>query len=334
MIRIFIFSLVLLATIQSTSHHVHAQISNLGGNDGLNITITPRNPKPFDEVRAEATNYHININSAQITWIVDGQEITSGIGIKSLEGIKVGENGNNTSITAIISAREGLYAEKTINIRPADVDLVWYAESYTPPFYKGKALLGSQSSVLFTAIPHLYGSSAAKIAPELLIYTWKVNGSIQGSLSGTNRQTFLLESNYNLRDKVVSVTVTNQNKTIVAERSITLSFVDPEIIFYEDSPLLGLLTNKNLSGTSPATISDEITITAIPYFFSVNNLRNSSLSHRWTMNGTIINAPDQPSLTFGVDGVLRGISEIGVHIKNTDRILQSAQNKLRIQLNS
>lgn len=79
---------------------------------------------------------------------------------------------------------------KEMNIRPTGLDIVWQTKSYTPPFYKGKALYTYQSLVDFVAMPSFMTSSGAMIDPKTLVYKWTRNGSVLGDSSGYGKNVF------------------------------------------------------------------------------------------------------------------------------------------------
>src|ERR1035441_5376731 len=57
---------------------IHAQIPT--SIDGIDITITPPNPIPGKNVEISLQDYLSDISTANITWMVNSQKVTSGIG--------------------------------------------------------------------------------------------------------------------------------------------------------------------------------------------------------------------------------------------------------------
>jgi len=78
----------------------------------------------------------------------------------------MGSLGEKKTVTIKVVSRRGGYLEEKITFQPALVDLMWEANTYTPPFYKGKALTSSKSSITVTAIPQLKTSDKKILDPN------------------------------------------------------------------------------------------------------------------------------------------------------------------------
>jgi len=72
-----------------------------------------------------------------------------------------------------------------LHLRAQEVDILWQGETYTPPFYKGRALWSSQSRITFLAIPHGAGIGN----PANLTYRWTQNGTVLGNINGIGKNT-------------------------------------------------------------------------------------------------------------------------------------------------
>ena len=51
-----------------------------------------------------------------------------------------GSLGKTQKVTVNGVENDGTSITQSISVMPASIDLIWQAHSYTPPFYKGKAL--------------------------------------------------------------------------------------------------------------------------------------------------------------------------------------------------
>ena len=79
-------------------------------------------------------------------------------------------------------------------MQPTSVDVLWSAYSYTPPFYKGKALAPSRGSVVLVALPQLVTRNGSPIEPKNIIYTWSRRGVILGKSSGLGKNQVVLRA--------------------------------------------------------------------------------------------------------------------------------------------
>ena len=102
------------------------------------ITVIPKFPKANTDVYIEIKNYSIDLNNSNITWRVNGVVKSQGKGVTTFS-TKTGKNGELITVTASIRDERGISLTETIRLRPAEIDLVWESDGYTPPFYRGKA---------------------------------------------------------------------------------------------------------------------------------------------------------------------------------------------------
>ena len=199
---------------------------------------------------------------------------------------------------------------------PSLVDLIYESLSYTPPFYKGKALNPNQGVVLVTAIPELIKDNGEKELAQNIIYSWKKDGSVEQDASGIGKNVFVF------RDVSIEVTASSLDGNIYASKKINITNISPKIIFYENSPVYGIMLNKAITNTVKM-LSDEFSVIAVPYFFSVGYATTPDLTYDWSMNGNAVGNQDpKNSFTTRIDKVGAGTADIGLKISNTVRIFQ------------
>ncbi len=293
---VFVLSLCLIsishAQIPSLGDY-GATISDLGDYSGtdygteigpdLNLATAPLYPQPHKTVRVYINDSSAQYNSSPISWYQDGKKILEGVG-KTSVNITAGANGSQTSVSAIVTLDNGSTLTKNLTIRPTGVDLLWQAESYTPAFYKGKALVPYQGKVKIVAMPSLI-SGGSELAADTLTYTWKLNGRVLGSLSGYGRSTLELTADVINPVMNVEVVVTNKSKSVTGGTSITINPQSPAIVMYEDSPLYGTLYNQTLSD-KVSLKGQEVSINAAPYYFSTATSHGLPASYLvWSING-------------------------------------------------
>lgn len=291
----------------------------------VSIASAPVFPQPFQTVTVYIQDSSAQYTSTPITWVVNGKQYASEIGKTSIE-IIAGDNGSQTSVTAILSPAGRSQISRSIVIKPTVVDMVWQAQSYTPPFYKGKALLSYQGTIKVTAIPTFYSGSAL-LKAENLVYTWTLNDRVLGSLSGYGKNTLELSSDIIQQTMLVSVVVSSRDNTIQGQGRTVINPQSPAIVVYENNPLYGTLYNQVLS--SQFTLKNpEIGLTATPFFFSNNAPHAFPTSYLiWSINGQ--ESLTSNNLTLRKPSSGSGSTNISIEGKGGE-LLQSANTNLTI----
>lgn len=324
-----IFILILLGFIVTVP--VNAQ-TGLGSSD-IVISMNPENPAPNQTVLVSVQSYITDINSAKISWSVNGRVMKSGTGEKTFS-FTTGSANTTTTLGISVITSDGETINKSIRLNPVYVDLIWESESYTPPFYKGKALFSYQNKITFIAIPHIRGSNGAEISPKNLIYKWKRNGTVVENASGYGRNTYLFIQTVIARPVEVSVEVTSPSINTFGTATSYVAPSDPFIEFYEKSPIYGIQFQKALSGTIQMKDTREITVTSIPYFFGTKDPSNE-LSYKWLINGSPIdNDLTQPTRIFRQVENTSGTANISVSIGHSDKILQLASKNFNLNFSA
>jgi len=157
----------------------------------LNVEIIPTYPRPNEMVFVNLTLYTDNLNSANITWYQDGKNVLSGKG-EVRYSFRTGSIGTETSVEIRIKLLSGVSFSKTFTLNPAGVDLVWEANSYVTPFYRGKALHPRQGSLKLVAMPE-FVKNGKRILPQNLIYQWSNGVNVYQSQSGYGKSVVTLD---------------------------------------------------------------------------------------------------------------------------------------------
>lgn len=198
----------------------------------------------------------------------------------------------------------------------SEVDLIWEAvDSYTPPFYKGKALLPPQGSVrVFAFTPEEWGN------PNALVYRWKVDGTVLGSRSGVGQNSLQLEGTLFGSEPVVVVDVTNTSGDNMGSGAIRIPFTQPEISLYRETPLGGIDFDFKMNGAE-TTITNDVSLEAYPYFFTTTHRNDARLTYRWYMNNRALENIFGPSVTLQPTDS-SGITNVAVRTEHVHNILQ------------
>ncbi len=296
----------------------------------LIVSVIPSEPRANQLTVIGIQSYSMDLDRALITWYVDGVNTASGVGLKQFN-VMAGPSGSIKTIDVMVSTVETGTFSETIVIRPADVGLLWESDTYTPPFYKGKALHSYNGSFKVVAIPELFTAAGVKIDSKDLIYTWRKNGEVEGSASGYGKNTYIGSQTSYLREgEDISVEVSAPRDNVVASNSILITPLVPEVILYEKSPLYGIVYEKALKNTMRLT-NEEVTIIAEPFSFSVQRRNVSNLTYAWTLNSSpLSDFANKSSITLRRTSSAAGRANLTVSLQNTFKLLQGGNNGLTI----
>jgi hypothetical protein len=302
----------------------------LGVEEQVTIQQIPSIPKPGETVSVQITAYSTDLNKAKITWTLDGKVITSQTGATTFKFLAP-QSGKVSTLVITIEKEGGGTLTKTIVVSPADVDLIYEAQTYAPPFYKGKKRFTSEAVIKFIAVPNFVTSKGNKVPVSDLVYTWKVNGSVQQSVSGYGKNVFSAKGTLIERPTQVTVEVSAINSTLKASQTINYRSSAPEVVLYENNPILGVVYEKAIQGSFNLD-RPQVDFEAVPYFFSGNYKDSSSISYAWSLNGTAITSKgiNENYLVLRNDKNEEGKALINVGVQHGSNMLQNAQSMLEL----
>lgn len=314
-ITIFSFLIIRLSVLAQTVPAV----------SGMDLSVSTSNPSPDQTVIVTARSYNIDINSATVTWTVDGKMIKKGIGLTTLD-VTAPSLGKITAVKVTATTPGGMVVSGSINIQSGYVDMIVEPNGYTPPFFKGKLPISYQNTISVIAFPHIAKSNSVEYDPATLIYQWERNNQVIEDQSGYGKQSITLLGDIVPRPFTVTVTVTSQDGKTQTSGYLPISFTDPSLEFYVDDPLYGPLYNMAKQGSINLGLQKETTILAVPFGFSgrANDLKG--LTYDWK-----INSISHPELSSNNSIILRvpegetGSSNVSLIIQNQAKILQGAK---------
>ncbi len=318
----FYFSLPIFVSAQFNLGNLNSGgLSSLS--DELSVDLIPTYPKPNAQVYVNLRMYTEDLNSAMISWLLNGKVEKEGRGLTSFN-FRTADAGSKTTITINIKLQNGINFSKLITINPATVDLLWQSNSFVPPFYKGKALFPPQGEVLISAIPQ-FNSLNSQIDPGRLIYKWTAEGEVLEGQSGYGKNTIRLTGPILGTAINVEVLVTDPTSNLVAENFITINPINPLIVFYENNPLYGIVFEHSINGGLNLK-GEEVSIVVAPFFMNIRD----PVSYSWSMNGKY--SPDVSGLsaTFRRPEGISGSTFLSLKAENQGRILQFAEGGFRI----
>ncbi len=321
--------LLIMACGLGFSSAVLAQVGTDLNKTNIDVSIIPENPKPNEQVRVSVVSYGTNVNSANITWKINGKTIKTGIGEKVFDFV-AGDMNTTTTLDIVVTTREGEVINKTFNIKPSSVDLIWQAEAFAPPFYKGKVLFSHQDKITFIAIPHITSANGAEFGIKNLVYKWKKNGSVADSSSGYGKNTYTFTGSLISRPLNIEVEVSTADNSGTGYASSNVAPIEPFVLFYNKSPIYGIEFQKALQGTVGLDNSKELTVVGMPFFFGTKKPESPELNYKWAINGTPINNGNKTEQVFRQKEGTTGTSNISLSIENSAKILQYANSQFNL----
>lgn len=251
----------------------------------VSIDMVPLNPDPGAAVTLRATSYGADLSQSTLTWVYNSQTIASAIGKTSVSVIAPA-GGKTGTVTVTVSGIGLQSGAATIFLRPASVDMLWEAvDSYTPPFYKGKALLPVGGVVRVTAIP-----SAS--APKNLSYDWSKNGSALQDSSGYNKSSIIFQQNILNNQERLDLTV--HSGAFSGTNAVSVAPSDLGLVAYQNKE--GFIDYANgYNSTIPFSTSGAI-LHFEPYYFSVPQSIAKDLTINTTVDGETVTSSQSNEL--------------------------------------
>lgn len=304
-----------------------AQATVETGSNQLRANISPRDPGPSEKVTITLEGNGLDIARSRIIWFLDDKTVEEGVGRNRLS-FTVGEVGSSQKVEVSASKSGLIPARKTFLFYPAEVDLIWEADTYTPPFYKGHSLPSSESAVKIVALPNIIDRFGKRIDDKELIYDWSKDSRDLPSFSGVGKNILTVSSPKLFGESVITVTASAADGSVKAKKTISINVFNPTVIFYKNHSLGGVMYNAALSSNEQRG-DGEISIKAEPYFISKGE---GGLKYIWTVNGrpAIPNSNDFSLITVEPDK--SGSVDIGLKINNPKNVLQTVSSNLRIDL--
>ncbi len=302
----------------------------------IEISTEPEFPEPNQNIEIELNSSYFDLNKAEIFWYVDGTLHTSGMGLKKINIIS-GDTGEHTQIRVVADVTKDnkkQRIEKSAEIMPIEMTLLWEADTYTPPFYKGKALLSANSVLKVIATPNIQLKNGKIIDANKLVYIWKKEGrsKLFNDNSGYGKNVLYTEGSLPYRNNVVRVEVSSLDDTIKSSKRIELELSDPSILFYKDDPIKGVMYNEAIKDKFYLT-NQELPIKIEPYFFSRKDKKIGNLIYEWYLNGKKTDNHKQKAIFRQESKENKGFSNIKVRVKNIYRKFQQDENSFVLNFN-
>jgi hypothetical protein len=296
----------------------------------LSATVMPAIPKAHEEVSIDVENYSYDLNAALITWSVNGRKQSEGRGQTHFV-FTTGNLGETSTIKVTISPQGAATFSKEFTFTPSEISLIWEAQTYTPPFYKGKSLFADEAEATVVAMPKFI-QNGKTISKENLIYTWKLGGDVLQGKSGYGKYFMTFTGGYFGGAEQIDVAVSSVDGAVHGTGSVTINPTQTQVLVYQNHPLYGLLTNSAI-GDSAQLQNKEISLVAVPFFFSRFFGNAPDVTIDWQMNGTTAQSGDNGNTITLRQAGAPGTSILDVSVRHKAKTFQQTEKQFSISYN-
>lgn len=326
-IKKFTISLLLIGLIITPSI-LRAESEIILQESDVEIQTTPENPEPYSDVTIKLVSYATDLNKAMIEWRSGSTILLSGYGKTSYSFTTFGAN-TATVFDVIITPPESINSiSKNIIIKTSEVELLWESvDGYTPPFYKGKSLVGREGTIKVVAIPN---TNVVKQGKGNITYTWKSNDKTNQNASGFNKDSFILKNEILNKSEEVSVMASSVDGKYNAIKTITIPTYSPKILFYKKSPTEGVLYNYALENDY-FMAEDEMTVVAEPYFLAYKG-NEYNFNYKWKINDKEVPTPTEKREITIRPSSRGGYATINLNMENLKTLYQEVSGSLKLNL--
>lgn len=306
------------AVFFSATSFAYAQSERTGLERDLDLSLSPARPTPGQTVQLSIKTFAIDLLRSNVVWYANDREIARGPDVTEAS-VVAGPLGSETRIFVTAEDEEGTVAIAEAVIRPTEIDLLWEADSYVPPFYAGRVMPGTNSPIRLQALTRFKTTDGKTLADSDIIYTWYRNTTI--AAEGRGKSTVILPGPQLFDMETLRVVAVSADRTLSGEASVTLSGRDPPIMLYENHPLFGILYHRSLE-PGATTMEIEQKVSAVPYFARINSPSDAGLAYEWSVNGSRIEPnPREPQTLTIAAGGYSGPVDIGLELTSMSDVL-------------
>ena len=324
-IKTYWYQIVLLILLSFLPLNTSAYIEQTAGGS-IEATVKPSNPGPHETVTIKIRGFGFDLPTSNVAWLVNNSPETERRGLSEFS-FRTGEIGETISVTAVVETTTGRFIIKNLIFTPAEIDILFESNSYTPPWYQGASLPSSGSNIKIVAQTNASNKNR-QILPAEFDFQWRQDGQLISNSSGLGKN--ILSLKLGNTPTVIEVIATAPGTAIKAQKNISLNPTKPETLLYKTEPLRGVDYSIALSGQSFLN-SDLVSLKAENFYFPIpiSNL----LKYIWTLNDKIIETTNPDSeITFAKKDGLEGISAISVETINPSDLNQKSRASVEFNL--
>ncbi len=300
----------------------------------IDLNAEPKLPEPYQRVNLSISSNLGGLQSSAILWYVDNQLAYSGIGATS-HFIKTGALGERTRVDVVVITPTAGEITVTRIFIPGEINVLWEAlDSYTPAFYRGKALPATGTVIRLTAVP----ASGDSRVYDSLVYEWIRNGKRRdlASQSGYGKNSVVIKAETFRSSERFSVNVSSLDGSFLSQGRTNFRKEVPEIIFYRNHPLQGLVyehayKNKLTTQSSQGGLN----LIAEPFFFSTYDRGSPSLIYEWRLNNKVLEpglVPKRGEITLVAEEDSKIQTSLSLVIRHDSILSQSIRQPLSVEI--
>ena len=292
------------------------------------LAVFPENPAANQNVQAKLDTFVIDLKKAYISWSVNGQRLSGGIG-RDTFSFDIGPGGTQSELSASIETIDGQSIVKNLYISPLELDMLWEGHnSYTPPFYRGKTLVSKEGEYKVATIPSTGDSISGT---KNFSYNWSKDGNAQIGSSGWGKSSFIFKNTYLDRTNTVEVKVSDILNKFSGTKNITLEAGSSKVLFYKLNKDIGILTNVAIEENFEINKEGE-TIAAIPYFINTQNLEDSNILFKWKVGDqNVLTEEPRNQISIVPESGKKGFSTLGLTVENTRNLFQGIGKTINVR---
>ena len=284
-----------------------------GVGSNVSASINPSDPVPGSMVVITLTGFGFDLNKALYEWSQDGFVRETGLGENKFS-FQMGQLGKPTRINVSVSLNKRLIAEKSFYFEPSEINLLWQAETLTPPFYQGKARASAGAKIKILATPYIINQAGKKENVQDLVYNWFIGGSLDSGNSGQGKNIISIQTKPADSQLRVNLKVATKNGGSSASKTLILQLNRAELAFYEQKPLEGINYGKQIINNYEL-YGDESSFVAIPFFWPLEYLGN--ITYGWSVNSLpVSNKEVANTLTVRQPSSGSGLNQISLQISD------------------
>lgn len=294
----------------------------------LTLTMVPESPGPGESVRLIVQSYAIDLDRSAITWHRDGVVIAEGVGLKEAT-VVAGGLGEATIISVTATDPDENPGKAEAIIKPSQIDILWSANSYVPPFYNGRTLAGTSATIHAYALVRFARAGGGLIPESDIVYTWSRNGTVISAVSGRGKSSATLAGPAPFRADSIAVEAGAADRAVSARAATSIPAAKSALLLYENHPLFGILYHRAIIG-EVTTDEKEQKVTAVPYFARITTPADASLAYAWEVGGVSVQAdPDEPQTLTLATNDYSGPAVISLSLTNAADILMRSLGSWR-----
>jgi len=280
----------------------------------LSLAASPSSPSPGETYTVTAITPTLDKDAAFFEWAVDGRlrSDLSGPGKNSIT-LVAGPLGSATTVNVRL-LHLGQLLRSSLVVRPANLSLVWYAKTYTPRWYKGKALPIQSSIVNIVALPEMI-RGGVRLSSDNLIYRWSLDDQ-KNIVVGVGKNVFSIQtSDLAGSQHRVRIVIETPAQDFQKEGEIFIIPETPRISLYVYSPL-GKIEPRRAIYSLVREKGELLDLEVEPFFFNASSKKD--LTYRWTVAGREVTGAAQNPYILTLDTSTEAVGEIPVSVAVDD----------------